>query len=100
LGGFLLWGASLFNGTLEALSLAAKTGVIPGGEQLRMRYTGSELIDSNLRTLVAFFYVLTSSSAGPAKYALFDASIVVRTINAWVLVESRRRGVRVAWLRQ
>ncbi|KAI1618123.1 hypothetical protein EDD37DRAFT_646937 [Exophiala viscosa] len=99
LGGFLLWGGMLFNGTLDALTLASETGTFPDGSSMRMAYTGWEVIDSNLRPLVAFFYVLTNESAGASRWTLFDASIVIRTINAWVLIESRRRGVRHPWLR-
>jgi hypothetical protein len=100
LGGFLLWGVMLFNGTLDALQLVQKTGTFPDGRALRIRYTGLDAIDSELRVLVAFYDVVTNKSAGASKWLLFDAAIVVRSINAWVLVESRRRGVRHPWLRQ
>jgi len=100
LGGFLLWGGMLFNGTLNALKLAGETGTLPDGGSLRMVYTGWEIIDSNLRVLVTFFYVLTTKNSGPSRWLLLDAAIVVRSINAWVLIESRRRGVRHPWLRQ
>jgi hypothetical protein len=100
LGGFLLWGVMLFNGTLDALQLAQRTGTLPDGRVLRMSYTGLAAIDSSLRVLVAFFDVLTNKNAAASTWLLFDAAIVVRTINAWVLIESRRRGIRHPWLRQ
>lgn len=100
LGGSLLWGVMLFNGTLDALQLVSQTGTFPDGRALRMRYTGLDAIDSGLRVLVAFYDVMTNKNAGASKWLLFDAAIVVRTINAWVLVESRRRGIRHPWLRQ
>lgn len=100
LGGFLLWGVMVFNGTLDALSLAQQTGTLPDGRSLRMVYTGLEVIDSNLRVLVTFFDVMTNKDAGASRWLLFDAAIVVRTINAWVLIESRRRGIAHPWLRQ
>jgi len=100
LGGFLLWGVMLFNGTLDTLSHVQQTGTFPDGRSLRMVYTGWNVIDSNLATLVAFHDVLTNKSAGASSWLLFDTNILVRSINAWVLIESRRRGVRSPWLRQ
>jgi hypothetical protein len=100
LGGFLLWGGMLFNGTLDGLKVAQQTGVFPDGRSLRMVYTGWEIVDSNLRLLVAFFDFVTKKNSGASSWLLFDTAVVTRTINAWVLVESRRRGVRHPWLRQ
>ncbi|RMZ87499.1 hypothetical protein DV736_g5273, partial [Chaetothyriales sp. CBS 134916] len=99
LGFFLLWGALLFNGTLDTLSLAQKTGILPDGSPLRKTYTGWEVIDSNLRSLVTFFYVLTKKSARSSRWLLFDTGIAARTITAWSLVDSRRRGGGHPWLR-
>jgi hypothetical protein len=100
LGGFLLWGVMMFNGTLDALELAQQTGTLPGDRSLRMVYTGSKVIDSNLRILVAFFDVMTNADAGASRWLLFSNAIVCRTLNAWVFIESRRRGINHPWLRQ
>ncbi|RMD42204.1 hypothetical protein DV735_g2935, partial [Chaetothyriales sp. CBS 134920] len=98
LGFFLLWGAVFFNGTLDTLNLAQKTGVLPDNSPLRTTFTGWEVIDSSLSTVTAFLYVLTRS--GPSsRWLLFDTSILARTITAWSLVDSRRRGVGHPWLR-
>lgn len=99
-GAFLLWGVLIFNGTFEALSLAQQTATLPDGRSLRMVYTGWQSLDFNIRGLVAFIEVLTNKYASPSSWLLFELSVLTRTVSGWVLIESRRRGVRSPWLRQ
>lgn len=100
-GFILLWGVSAANGTVYALFLAQERGILPDGRPLRTRYTGSELVDRNLIFLVAFFDVLTNDRASPASYwLLLDLCALLAAINTWVVIESRRRGVRNVLLRQ
>lgn len=100
IGAFLLWGGMIFNGTLNTFTQVQETGVFPNGRPLRLEYTGWKTLDSGLSGLVAFFDVMTNKDAGASKWLLFETSILVRTLNAWVLTESRRRGVRQPVLRQ
>lgn len=101
LGFSLLWGVLLSNGTADALFLARSTSLFPNGRPLRNIYTGSKLIDGALVIGVAFFDVLTNDKAKiSSSWLLFDVFTVLATINTWVLVESRRRGVRNLFLRQ
>jgi len=101
IGFSLLWGLLLCNGTLDALFLAKALGIFPDGRPLRTVYTGSKLFDGALALAIAFFDVLTNNSAKTSSsFLFFDLCIALAAINTWVLVESRRRGVRNLFLRQ
>ena len=77
-----------------------QTGFFPDGRNLRSVYTGNSLLDARLTYLTAFYEPLSNAlSAGP-RLLFFDLNFVLSCTNAWVFIESRRRGVRNMALRQ
>ena len=100
LGFCLLWGVSFFNGTLDNMNAVIEQGFFPGGRSLRSVYTGNSLLDARLTYLSAFYEPLSNAlSAGP-RLLFFDLNFMLSCTNAWVFIESRRRGVRNLALRQ
>lgn len=100
LGFCLLWGVSFLNGTLDNMDAVIKQGFFPGGRSLRSVYTGNSLLDARLTYLTAFYEPLSNAlSAGP-RLLFFDLNFMLSCTNAWVFIESRRRGVRNIALRQ
>ncbi|KDN67411.1 hypothetical protein CSUB01_11670 [Colletotrichum sublineola] len=100
LGFVSLWGGMWFNGTLEGLLRVQQTAVFPDGRPMRTNFTGHVLIDSPTILLVAFFDLITDEKTHPAApWLVFDLCSVLAAINTWVLIESRRRGVRNLFLR-
>ncbi|CAI9633216.1 hypothetical protein GT037_000016 [Alternaria burnsii] len=96
----LLWGTMLINGTLDGVSLAAKHGYFPDGRPLRQTFTGYPSVDGNLVVVVAFFDMLiTARDVHAPRWLFFEMCNVLGAINTWVLIESRRRGVRSFLLR-
>jgi len=101
IGFSLLWGLLLCNGTLDALFVAKDLGIFPDGRPLRTVYTGWKMVDETLVLAIAFFDVLTNKNAKTSSlFLFFDLCTALAAINTWVLVESRRRGVRNLFLRQ
>jgi hypothetical protein len=100
-GCVLLWGTMSINGTLDGLYLAVQHGEFPGGRPIRKVFTGYPFLDDGIVVVIAFFDPLTTKqdSAAPA-WLFFDLCNVLGAINTWVLIESRRRGVRNFFLRQ
>lgn len=97
----LLWGTMLINGTLNGVSLAAKHGYFPDGRPIRQTFTGYPSVDGNLVVVVAFFDMLiTARNVHAPRWLFFEMCNVLAAINTWVLIESRRRGVRNFFLRQ
>lgn len=97
----LLWGTMLINGTLDGVSLAAKHGYFPDGRPLRQTFTGYPSVDGNLVVVIAFFDMLiTARDVHAPRWLFFEMCNVLGAINTWVLIESRRRGVRSFLLRQ
>lgn len=99
-GGVLLWGTMFMNDTLDGLSLAVQHGEFPGGRPIRKVFTSYPSVDNSLVVVVGFFDLLAAkqNSAAPT-WLFFDLCNVLGAINTWVLIESRRRGVRNFFLR-
>lgn len=96
-----LWGGMWFNGTLDGLLRIQQTASFPDGRPMRTRFTGYPLIDSAVMLLVAFFDLISDTKGhAAAPWLLFDLGSLLAAINTWVLIESRRRGVRNLFLRQ
>jgi len=99
LGVWGLWGLAYFNGMFDRLDTMMKTRTMPDGRPLRDRYSGNAFLDERLTLLSGFYDVLTNGlSLGP-RLLFFDINSVVSCTNVWVLIESRRRGVRNFLLR-
>ncbi|EER28769.1 hypothetical protein CPC735_040330 [Coccidioides posadasii C735 delta SOWgp] len=99
LGLTLLWGVAFLNGMFDNLDTVLETGLLPDGRALRTVYSHNWLIDNRLTLLTAFYDLLTNSLSTGPPLLFFDVNYVVACTNVWVLVESRRRGVRNFFLR-
>lgn len=101
LGLVSLWGGMWFNGTLAGLLRVQQTTVFPDGRPMRTNFTGHALVDSAAMVPVAFFDLITNEKTHPAApWLVFNLCSVLAAVNTWVLIESRRRGVRNLFLRQ
>ncbi|KAK8859169.1 Zn 2cys6 transcription factor [Apiospora arundinis] len=99
LGCLSLWGVAWLNGTLEALFLAQETGQFPDGRSLRKVYTGYHAVDDSLVPVIAFFDVVTNAQSLAPRWLFFYVCGTIAAVDTWVLIESRRRGVRNFFLR-
>ncbi|KAK1979530.1 hypothetical protein LZ30DRAFT_783390 [Colletotrichum cereale] len=100
LGFVSLWGGMWFNGTLEGLLRVQQTTAFPDGRPMRTNFTGNALVDSAAILPIAFFDLITDEKTHPAApWLVFDLCSVLAAVNTWVLIESRRRGVRNLFLR-
>ncbi|TIC90864.1 hypothetical protein CH35J_011264 [Colletotrichum higginsianum] len=99
LGIWGLWGYAFFNGMFARLDTVTRTLQFPDNRHLRSTYTGLAPLDAQLTLLSAFYDVLTNSLTSGPRLLFFDIMYAVACANLWVLVESRRRGVRSWFLR-
>lgn len=99
LGIYGLWGYAFFNGMFDRLDTATSTLRFPDGRPLRSSYTGIARLDAQLTLLSAFYDVLTNSLTSGPRLLFFDINYAVACANLWVLIESRRRGVRSWFLK-
>lgn len=101
LGFITLWGGMWFNGTLGGLLRVQQTSAFPDGRRMRTNFTGNALVDSAAIVPIAFFDLITDEKThAAAPWLVFDLCSVLAAVNTWVLIESRRRGVRNLFLRQ
>jgi hypothetical protein len=91
---------AFYNGTLDRMNAAITKGFMPDGRALRSTYTGYEFIDARVTYLTAFYEVLSNGLSSGPRLLFFNINFVISTTNAWVFIESRRRGVRNMALRQ
>jgi hypothetical protein len=94
-----LWGDAFFNGVFDRLDTVTRTLRFPGSRPLRSAYTNIAPLDAQLTLLSAFYDVLTNSLTSGSRLLFFDVNYAVACANLWVLVESRRRGVRSWFLK-
>ncbi|KAF1841190.1 uncharacterized protein K460DRAFT_371204 [Cucurbitaria berberidis CBS 394.84] len=99
LGIWGLWGYAFFNGMFDRLDTVTSTLRFPDGRPLRSSYTNIAPLDAQLTLLSAFYDVLTNSLTSGPRLLFFDVNYAVACANVWVLIESRRRGVRSWFLR-
>lgn len=90
----------LVNGTLDGVSTVVQTSKFPDGRLLRASYTGYALFDQKFSNVVVFFDLLSNSKPDAPRWLLFHLCNLLGAIDTWVLIESRRRGVRNLFLRQ
>ena len=86
----LLWGVSLWNGTVKEMILAAWYGQFEDGTLLRAKYTGIYMIDFPLSLLVAFFFDGTNGTDPGYQLFLIDAYSTLQSAFVWLYVESTR----------
>jgi hypothetical protein len=90
----LLWGVSLWNGTVKELIVTSWTGRFSSGELLKTRYTGIFLLDFPVSLLVAFFFYGTNGSHPGYQLFLIDAYATLQSAFVWLYVESSRPHAR------
>ncbi len=100
LGFALLWGVMLANNNLAQIIHATQKGQYPNDRSLRQVYTGFAPFDEAFVIAVAFFDLLTNRHADASRWLFFDLCCTLAAMSTWVLIESRRRGVRNLFLRQ
>jgi hypothetical protein len=87
----LLWGVSLWNGTVRALILAVWHGRLTESITLKTNYTGFFPIDFVLSLLVAFFYYGTNGYDPVYQHFLLDAYSTLQSAFVWLYIESARK---------
>lgn len=83
----------------DRLDIMMKTRLLPDGRALRSQYSGNAFLDERLTLLSGFYDVLTNGLSSGPRLLFLDINFVVACMNMWVLIESRRRGVRNWFLR-
>ncbi len=86
----LLWGVSLWNGTVNALILAVWRGQLTDGTPLETSYTGIIPIDFLVSLLVAFFFYGTNGHDPDYQHFLLDAYSTLQSAFIWLYIESAR----------
>lgn len=86
----LLWGVSLWNGTVKELIITSWTGQFENGRPFKTRYTGIFLLDFPVSLLVAFFFYGTNGSHLGYQLFLIDAYATLQSAFVWLYVESSR----------
>ncbi|KAF2846076.1 hypothetical protein T440DRAFT_406554 [Plenodomus tracheiphilus IPT5] len=86
----LLWGVSLWNGTVTALVVASWTGQFENGTRFETRYTGLFVLDFPISLLVAFFFYGTNGSHPGYQLFLVDAYSTLQSAFVWLYAESYR----------
>ncbi|TAQ89188.1 hypothetical protein B7494_g2487 [Chlorociboria aeruginascens] len=87
----LLWGVSLWNGTVKELILTAWRGEFEDGASFKNTYTGLFILDFPLSLLVAFFFYGTSGRDNGYQNFLIDAYSTLQSGFVWLYVESGRK---------
>ncbi|KAH8596285.1 hypothetical protein B0O99DRAFT_661067 [Bisporella sp. PMI_857] len=86
----LLWGVSLFNGTVTALIAATWNGRFEDGTAFNTKYTGIFPLDFPISLLVAFFFYGTNGSHPGYQLFLIDAYATLQSAFVWLYAESSR----------
>ncbi|KAF2734443.1 hypothetical protein EJ04DRAFT_603209 [Polyplosphaeria fusca] len=94
----LLWGTSVWNGTVKALLLAVLNGRMSDNVPLETKFTGIPLIDLPIALLVAFFYYGTNGQDAGYNYFLVDAYSTLQSAFVWLYMEMAREGQKPKWV--
>lgn len=86
----LLWGVSLWNGTVKELISTSWKGEFEDGTAFRTNYTGLFALDFPIALLVAFFFYGTNGSHPGYQLFLIDAYATLQSAFVWLYVESAR----------
>ncbi|KAJ5958026.1 uncharacterized protein N7479_005176 [Penicillium vulpinum] len=100
LAALLLWGISVWNGTVKALLLAVYHGWLTDDIPLQTKYTGIPLVDLPIALLVAFFFYGTNGHTSGYQYFLLDAYSTLQSAFIWLYVESFRVDTKPRWIAQ
>jgi hypothetical protein len=87
----LLWGVSMWNGTVTALILAVWHGQLSDSIPLKTKYTGIFPVDFLLSLLVAFFFYGTNGHDPAYQHFLLDAYSTLQSAFVWLYIESARK---------
>ena len=90
----LLWGISLWNGTVKALIIASWDRQFEDGTAFNTKYTGIFALDFPISLLVAFFFYGTNGSDIGYQLFLIDAYSTLQSAFVWLYVESARLQVK------
>lgn len=88
----LLWGVSLYNGTVTEMFRSYQRGHFVDETPFKTNYTGVLLLDFPLSFLVAFFFYGTNGSDESLQIFLIDAYATLQSAFVWLYIESSRRG--------
>ena len=86
----LLWGISIWNGTVKQLLLTTYYGKFEDGTPFQTSYTGFAPLDFPVAVLVAFFYYGTNGSHLGYQHFLLDAYATLQAAFVWLYVEACR----------
>lgn len=86
----LLWGTSVWNGTVKELIMASLRNEFEDGTPFRTSYTGILIVDFPISLLVAFFFFGTNGRDQGYQYFLIDAYSTLQSAFVWLYVESGR----------
>lgn len=87
----LLWGVSLWNGTVKALILAVWSGRLTDDTPLKTDYTGIYPVDFLVSLLVAFFFYGSNGHDLDYQVFLLEAYSTLQSAFVWLYVESARK---------
>jgi hypothetical protein len=87
---FLLWGISVWNGTIKAILLAVWYQSFEDGTRLQTNYTGIIILDFPLSILVAFFFSSTNNSDRGQQLFTLDVFSTLQPAYVWLYLESAR----------
>lgn len=90
----LLWGLSLWNGTVSALIRASCFRVFEDGTPFKTNYTGIFVLDFPISLLVAFFYFGTNGYDRSYQCFLIDAYSTLQSAFVWLYLESGRKSIK------
>ncbi|KAF7915870.1 uncharacterized protein EAE98_010950 [Botrytis deweyae] len=86
----LLWGISIWNGTIKALLLTVWHQRFEDGVIMHTQYTGIIILDFPLSILVAFFFSSTNNSNREQQMFTLDAFATFQPAYVWLYAESIR----------
>ncbi|KAL4942552.1 hypothetical protein BDV06DRAFT_235395 [Aspergillus oleicola] len=94
----LLWGISIWNGTVKQLLLTTYYQEFEDGTPFLTSYTGFVPLDFPVAVLVAFFYYGTNGSHLGYQHFLLDAYATLQAAFVWLYVEACRPNISKAGL--
>ncbi|TAQ86979.1 hypothetical protein B7494_g4682 [Chlorociboria aeruginascens] len=90
----LLWGVSVWNGTVLELILTSWNGKLEDGKSFSTNYTGIFLLDFPISLLVGFFFYGTNGSHPGYQLFLLDAYSNLQPAFIWLYLEASRQDAK------
>jgi hypothetical protein len=95
-----IWGfVGYWGGMFDNFDAIVSSGFLPDGRTMRRKYTGLKPFDDRLTPVIAFYEMLSNGHSVGPRLLFFDIIYAVAATNVWVLIESRRSGVKNAMLK-